>query len=96
MSILKTRLGYGKEAMVEMDTFTRIMKGEFWDFEEVRYDRPMDYKDAYAYIGVAPAGSPTTDFVWFCIRRTYNAFGKVARDQFRSNMAWDDRASNWY
>ena len=95
MSKLQTRLGYGKTAVVEMDTFTRIIKGEFWDFEEVRYDRPSAYSNSFAYVGVATQGSSILEPVWSCIRRTYDENGKVVRDQFRQNIAWSDRFTGW-
>lgn len=95
MSQIQTRLDSSRSQIEEMDVFTRIMRGEFWDEEEVRYDRPSDYRNAWAYIGVAVAGASPLDPVWSCVRRAYDANGKVYRDQFRSNVCWTERTNNW-
>ncbi len=95
MSQIQTHLGYSNYSIVEQDVFTRIMKGEFLDGEEVRYDRPIDYRAAWAYVGVAKAGASILDMVWNVIRRSYDANGKCYRDQFRANIAWSDRANGW-
>ncbi len=95
MSQITTNLGYGKQAIVEMDVFTRIMKGEFWDDEEVRYLRPLNYRNSFAYVGLAPSGSSVLDPVWSCVRRSYDANGKCYRDQFQSNIPWVEVENNW-
>lgn len=96
MSQVQINLGNGKTAVTELDYFTRIMNGQFWDFEEVRYDRPLDYANAYAYVGVAPAGSSADAAVWCCVRRSYDLNGKCVRDQYRSDIAWTARTTGWY
>ncbi len=95
MSQIQTRLDSSHSQIEEQDVFTRIMNGEFWDEEEVRYDRPSSYCNTWAYVGLARAGSSILDPVWACVRRSYDANGKVYRDQFKANMAWSERANGW-
>jgi hypothetical protein len=95
MSLLHTNIGNGQADIVEMDTFTRIMRCQYWDTEEVRYDPPSSYINNWSYVAVAPSGSSILDPVWACVRRSYDARGKVFRDQFRKNIAWSERFNNW-
>lgn len=95
MSIIQTRLDASRSQFEQIDIFTRIMNGEFWDEEEVRYDKPQILINGLAYVGVANAGSSVIDPVWACVRRTYDANGRSARDQFREKIAWIDRANGW-
>lgn len=95
MSQIQTRLDASRSQIEEIDVFTRIMQGEFWDEEEVRYDRPASYVNTWAYVGLAAKGASVLDPVWACVRRSYNANGKVYRDQFRENIAWNERANGW-
>lgn len=95
MSKITTTLGYGQTSTVEYDFFTRIMKGEFWDDEEVRYDRTNNRANAFEYCGVAPAGSSPLDPVWMCVRRCYDSQGKPYRDQFRKSISWSARTEGW-
>ena len=95
MSQIQTRLDSARYQIEEQDVFTRIMRGEFWDEEEVRYDRPLNYANAAAYIGIAAAGSSVMDPVWCVVKRSYDANGKVYRDQFRSKVSWTERTNNW-
>lgn len=96
MSQIQTRLDSQTYQIEEVDVFTRLMNGLIWDEEEVRYDRPDSYRNTWAYVGLAKAGSSVLDPVWSCIRRSYDGRGKVYRDQFRANMVWNDRANGWY
>ncbi len=95
MAQIQTRLDSQTSQIEQIDIFTRIMNCEFYDEEEVRYDRPDNYINTAAYIGVALAGSSILDPVWACVRRLYDGRGKVYRDQFRMKMAWNDRANGW-
>jgi hypothetical protein len=94
MSLLQYSLGYGKSAIVETDTFTRILAGQFYDYEEVRSEKPSDYGTGYEYVATAPNGSDPSDFVWQCIRCTW-VNNKKSRLQFRENLSWTNRSQGW-
>ncbi len=95
MSQIQTRLDSSRSQIEEVDVFTRIMNGQFWDEEEVRYDRPSSYINTWAYVGLATSGTSVLDPVWSCVRRSYDGQGKVYRDQFRTKVAWSERANGW-
>lgn len=94
MAKLSIREGYGKSYIIEVSDFTRILKGEFEDNEEVRIDRPVDWTDGYEYVGVAPAGSSPNDTVWSCLRCKW-LNNRKERIQFRSDIAWSNRTQGW-
>ena len=95
MRQLSHSIGYGTTATTDIDDFSRIRLGHFRDNEEVRYDRPGSYSGTcYEYVGVAEQGSGTNLPVWNCVRLTWNN-GHRVREQFKQNVAWDDRAQGW-
>lgn len=83
-----------KQGVIELDVFTRILKGEFYDDEEVRIERPGSYILGEEYVGLAKAGSSVFDPVWNCARCVW-VNGKKTRMQFRSNIVWEDRITGW-
>lgn len=94
MSQLLINLGYGKNGLIELDVFTRMLNDQIHDNEEVRLDKPMDYASGYEYMGVALKDSPIDLDVWSCIRRTWNQ-GHCIRMQCRTDIAWEDRIFGW-
>jgi hypothetical protein len=95
MSQIQTRLDPSRSQIEEIDVFTRLLTGQIWDEEEVRYLRPTSYINTWAYVGVAKSGASPLDPVWSCIRRSYDGRGKIYRDQFRESIAWTDVESGW-
>ena len=90
MSLLTERLGYARTATVELDTFTRICKGQFYDNEEIR----KFYSGAYEYICIAPIGSAISDPVWNSVRVTWLNNRKI-RMQYQENMTYSDITNGW-
>lgn len=81
-------------AAPNFDTFTRILQEQIKNTEEVRFDQPQTYNNTFEYIGIAPAGSLTSDFVWGIIRVSW-VMNKKIRIQFQDNVAWDNRTQGW-
>ena len=94
MSLLTQNLGYGQTGTIEIDVFTRLMVGNIADTEELRLDVPGTFDNTYSYIGIAESGSNPSDLVWSCIRCSWTNNRKT-RIQYRTNMAWSDRAQGW-
>lgn len=95
MSLLQVNLGNGRQGTIELDTFTRMLKDEFYDNEEVRMDKPEAWANSYCYMAIAPTGSSIYAPVWSCIRKTFNADSKGIRMQYRENIAWADHTIGW-
>ncbi len=81
-----------KQGVIELDVFTRILKGEIYDSEEVRKDFDGSYGIGAEYVGVALAGSSTSDEVWNCVKCTWINNHKT-KLQFKANISWDSRIS---
>ena len=94
---MKLQFDFVKDAqqgIIEMDVFTRLLKGEIYDTEEVRKESPSDYSNGFEYVGVALSGSSIYDPVWNCCRCTWESFKKT-RIQFRKNISWDQKDLGW-
>lgn len=92
MSLLSIKLGNGKEGIVEVDTFTRMLNNQIYDSEEMRLERGSDLTLSYEYMGIAPSGSSTSLPVWSCIRKTW-ANSRCTRVQYKDNIAWSNKAN---
>lgn len=90
MAQLETELGYGKRAIIETDTFTRLLKGEVYDDEELR----KDVSGAYEYVALAKDGSASSAAVWYCVRVTWQD-GHKTRMQYRADIRWDQKDQGW-
>lgn len=73
----------------------RIRKGDYLETEDVLYDIPVTLTDSFIYIGVAPAGTATSASLWYVRRISFNGNKLPFKDQFRSGVVWDNRASGW-
>lgn len=82
-------------AVPSLDTFSRLRLGLLNDDEEARFDSPSTYFSSFAYAGMAIAGSSTASPVWSIMRISYGSLGKKIREQFLTNVAWDDRTLGW-
>ena len=97
MAQLSTHLGYGKTGIIELDIFTRMLREEIYDYEEVRLVQPSygAYWNTFSYMGLAIAGSPIDQPVWNVIRKTIDGGGRTSRIQFRENIKWTEYALGW-
>lgn len=95
MAQIETELGYGRRAIVEADTFTRIIAGQFYDDEEVRRDVGEYAGPRYEYVGVAVTGSLSSENKWCVVRATFNEQSRMSRMQYRANISWDQREQGW-
>lgn len=94
MALLVTKLGNGQSQAIENDTFSRMCKEDFYDWEEVRFDIPLAFNQTFSYVAVAPAGTSPSALSWACIRASWFN-GRKVRMQFREGISWDDRSSGW-
>jgi hypothetical protein len=78
-----------------MEDFGRLRNGDLKDNEEVRFDTPTVASSSFSYVGSAVHGSATSDTAWSIIRVTFDNRGRKVREQFRTNVSWDDRTIGW-
>lgn len=71
--------------------FARIKTKQFETGEEVRYDIPKDLSGNSIFVGVAEDGSPTDEAVWSIVRTAFDDHCNPVREQFRTEVTWDDR-----
>ncbi|HWY35977.1 MAG TPA: hypothetical protein VNX68_15140 [Nitrosopumilaceae archaeon] len=82
-------------SVASLDAFTRLQLDYVLSTEEVRWDLPASYANAFTYKGIAPSGSPTSSPVWQVVRVSFNNIQRKTREQFQANIAWDNRANGW-
>lgn len=72
--------------------FERVAKARPRTGEELRFD---DVLAGALYIGAAPEGTGTGVEVWRIVKYDRTATGAVTRMRYKSNVAWDQRATLW-
>lgn len=88
--MLIERLGNGQAALYETETFTRMMKGEVLDSEEIR----KYWAGPYEYTCLAPLGTPIDDPIWSAVRTTW-LNNKIVRVQYQENMTYSNITDGW-
>lgn len=80
-----------QRAQVQKSLFTRLIKFEPLDTEEVRSEEtPLD-----RFHGFAPDGADPADPVWAVARFYKGLFDEIERTRMRTDIAWTDRSSGW-
>lgn len=80
---------------VPVPIVTRILRGEIYSGEEWRSDTPVQLFNSFSYMGIAKKDSNTAASIWDVIRFSYDGNGNESRKQYRTQIAWDNRASGW-
>lgn len=83
--------------------FARVLKAEPAAGEELRRDEKLANTETTGpyvglksdYHGVARDNASTAEAVWDVVRFYRGADSKIIRFRFRTNVAWDSRASGW-